>query len=149
MKSPGSSRQHVGPWGCQAQVGKWQDKLQGGLSTIMIHDANIEYEEEHYELLASTHLKSMLVKLNHIHKCRQTWKKHLKPPPSKKNITPWKFNIAPGKSCLEDSFPFGAGNFSGAMLNFRSVWKCKVRVQARSAKKVPWFCHYLKPLIFC
>ena len=41
---------------------------------------------------------------------------------NKKNgLTPWKFNIAPEEWWLEDEFPFGEGNFSGAMLNFRGV----------------------------
>ncbi len=38
----------------------------------------------------------------------------------KKN-TPPKFNIAPEKWWLEDYFPIGKVNFSGAMLNFGRV----------------------------
>ena len=34
---------------------------------------------------------------------------------------PPKFNMAPEKSWLEYSFPFGGGIFSGAMFNFQGV----------------------------
>ena len=37
-------------------------------------------------------------------------------------LTPLKFNIAPEKWWLEDYFPLGPGNFSGAMLNFSVVY---------------------------
>ena len=37
-------------------------------------------------------------------------------------LTPLKFNIAREKWWLEDYFPLGPGNFSGAMLNFSVVY---------------------------
>ena len=42
---------------------------------------------------------------------------------SERKVTPPKFNIAPEKWSLEDYFPIGEGNFSGAMLHFGGVTK--------------------------
>ena len=56
---------------------------------------------------------------------RQSWKEmnriESSNPSMKAAATPWKFNIAPEKWCLENYCPIGKVTFSGAMLNFGRV----------------------------